>query len=78
MKEHSNKMIPNDSCLYQYLAWPSLEKLYPATDGNKYGDSHLNNVGRMRDLGTLNLKWMSPSTPSLRAQEEERKIVRTK
>ena len=41
----------------QCLAQPSSETLAPAVEGNKYRDSQLDSVQRVRDLGTLGHKW---------------------
>lgn len=38
--------------------------LPPRVGGNKYRDSQLNNVQRVRDLRTLSPEWVSPSNPS--------------
>ena len=46
-------MIRIDQC----LAHPYLEKLLPVIDGNKYRDSQLDNMHRVRDLGVPSTEW---------------------
>lgn len=41
----------------QHLAQSSSGKCPPAVDGDKYRDPHLDNVQRVRDLGTLSPEW---------------------
>ena len=48
----------------QHLGQPSSEKPPFAADGNKYRDSQPDDVHRLRDLGLLSLKRMSPSNLS--------------
>ena len=64
LKGSSNKMIPNTILLdsYQCLAQPSSERLPPAADGSRYRDPQLDNVQRVRDLGTVGPTWAALSS----------------
>ncbi|KAL6040016.1 hypothetical protein STEG23_015582, partial [Scotinomys teguina] len=50
--------------VYKCPAQPSSEKLPPAADENKYIEPQLDIMKRVRDLGTLRVNAMSPSTLS--------------
>lgn len=71
--------IPKDKCIPQ----PSSEKLHRAIDGNKYGDSKLNNVQRVKEFtmirskGNVFIKLLSSELRKL-CRKGSRKIVRVR
>ena len=49
LKEHSNKMTPNDIMLYSWIG--------PAADGNKYIDPQPDIILNVKDIVTLSPKY---------------------
>lgn len=67
-------MTPKDILLIsQCITQPTSEKLFPAEDVDKYRDSQLDNVQKVRDLRTFSLKQEVSIKSTLMAQETLKK-----